>query len=48
MVWINDRNGREYVCYMNDTKNTEHFEELPGEVQEKCMDVNNFIGTERW
>jgi len=48
MVWVNDRFGREFVCYVNDMKNIEHFEDLPGELQEKCMDVNNLIGTERW
>ena len=48
MVWINERNGREFACYINDTKNIERFEELPEEVREKCLDVNSLIGTERW
>jgi len=48
MVWVNDRQGKEFVCYINDMKNIEHFEELPGELREKCLDVNNLIGTERW
>jgi hypothetical protein len=48
MVWVNDRNGRKFACYINDTKIIESFEELPEHVREKCIDVNNLIGTERW
>ena len=48
MVWVNDRHGREYSCYINDLKETESFDELPEELQKKCLDVNTLIGTERW
>jgi hypothetical protein len=48
IVWINDRNGREFACYGNDTKNIEHFEEIPDELREKCLDINSILGTERW
>ncbi|HSQ83531.1 MAG TPA: hypothetical protein VLM43_02305 [Desulfobacterales bacterium] len=48
MVWVNDRLGREFACYANDFKNSEHFEELPEEIREQCLDVNTLIGTERW
>ena len=48
MVWLNDRNGREFACYIKDINNTEHFEELPEHVREMCLDVNSLIGTERW
>lgn len=48
MVWVNDRHGREFACYINDMKNYEHFEELPDELRAKCLDVSNLIGTERW
>ena len=48
MVWVNDRNGKEFACYRNDMENIEHFEELPEEMQERCLDVNSLIGTERW
>ena len=47
MVWVNDRQGKEFVCYINDMIK-ERFEELPGEIRKKCLDVNNLIGTERW
>ena len=48
MVWLNDRNGKEFACYMKDIENIKHFEELPRELQTKCIDVNTLIGTERW
>ena len=48
MVWVSDRHGREFACYLNDMRNIEHFEELPDELREKCLDVNTLIGTERW
>ena len=48
MVWINDRNGREFACYNNDVNRFEHFAELPENLREKCLDVNTLIGTERW
>ena len=48
MVWVNDRLGREFACYANDIKNSEHFEELPEEIREQCLDVNTLIRTERW
>ena len=48
MVWVNDRNGREFACYIDELKNIEHFEDLPEELRERCLNVNNLIGTERW
>jgi hypothetical protein len=48
MVWVNDRQGREFACYANDIKETDYFEELPLELRGKCLDVNSLIGTERW
>lgn len=45
LVWINDKDGREYVCALDDIRN-EH--ELTDEEKAKCMDVNLLVGTERW
>ena len=46
LVWINDKDGREFVCSLDDIGN-EH--ELTDEERAaKCMDVNLLIGTERW
>ena len=45
MVWVKDRNGKEFSCYKADINNSE---ELTEEEKAKCLDVNNLIGTERW
>ncbi|MDH3328217.1 MAG: hypothetical protein OEM01_03200 [Desulfobulbaceae bacterium] len=45
LVWIRDKDGKEYVCSLNDIRNEN---ELNEEERAKCMDVNLLIGTERW
>jgi hypothetical protein len=47
MSWINDKSGKEYVCYF---ENNDHksFEELTEDERIKCADVNQIVGTERW
>jgi len=48
IVWITDRHGREFSCYENDLKNIEQFKEMNEKLREKCVDVNNIVGTDRW
>lgn len=49
MVWIRDKNGKEYVCYAEDlAPNNETMEELTEEEKSVCMDVSQLLGTERW
>ena len=45
MVWLQDREGKEFACYRDDIKNPA---EITEEEKAKCMDVNSLIGTERW
>ena len=45
MIWVKDRDGRQFSCYLEDIKNPENLKE---EEKAKCMDVNALIGTERW
>jgi hypothetical protein len=45
MVWVQDNEGREYACYLDDVRNEK---ELSEEEKAKCLDVNLLIGTERW
>ncbi len=45
MVWVQDRNGKEFSCYREDIKNTEEITDVE---KVKCLDVNTIIGTERW
>ena len=45
MVWVRDKEGREFACYLDDLKNPA---ELREEEKAGCLDINNLIGTERW
>ena len=47
LTWLNDKDGREYVCSLeNNDKKT--FDELTEEEKRKCADVSQMVGTERW
>ena len=49
LVWIRDKDGKEYACSVKALKgNIKEKEELTDEEREKCMDVSQLIGTERW
>lgn len=49
MVWIRDKDGKEYACYADDLKGKiKNKEELTEEERAKCMDVSQIVGTERW
>ena len=47
LTWIRDKNGKEYVCSLEDSdKNS--YEDLSEEEKRRCTDVNQIVGTERW
>jgi len=49
LVWIRDKDGKEYACTAAALKgNLKTKEELSEEEMESCMDVSLLIGTERW
>ncbi len=48
LTWINDKEGKEYVCSINNTGNKKSFEQLSEDEKKQCFDVNQIIGTERW
>jgi len=48
MVWIRDKDGKEYACYLKDVKGIKAKEDLTEEEKAKCMDVSQIVGTERW
>jgi len=49
LVWIKDKNGKEYVCPIDAFKGgTRDRVELTEDERKACMDVNLIIGTERW
>jgi hypothetical protein len=48
LVWVRDKDGKEYACYADDLKNIKRKDELTPEEIENCMDVSQLVGTERW
>jgi len=44
MVWVSDKNGKEYACYIEDLKNIKRKEELSDEEQRQCMDLSVVLG----
>ena len=47
LTWLNDQDGKEYVCSLGDS-DKKTFDELSEEEKRRCTDVNLIIGTERW
>ncbi len=49
IVWIKDKDGAEYACYLDDIKgNIDFKEELDEEEKSRCLNVSQLVGTERW
>lgn len=49
MVWVRDKDGKEYACYVDALKgNIKEKGELTEEEKASCMDVSQLVGTERW
>jgi hypothetical protein len=49
MVWVRDKDGREYACYLDDIKGkVKTREEMTEEEKRNCLDVSQIVGTERW
>ena len=49
LVWIRDKDGREYACPLEAIRGkVKNKEELTEEERAHCMDVSQIIGTERW
>jgi hypothetical protein len=49
LVWVNDKEGHEYVCVANsDFDNKKDLDSLSENERRTCSDVNDFIGTDRW
>jgi len=44
MVWVRDKDGKEYACYINDLKNIKKKEDLTDEEKEKCLDLSLVLG----
>ncbi|MDH3391918.1 hypothetical protein ACFLZQ_06720 [Thermodesulfobacteriota bacterium] len=49
LVWIRDKDGKEYACTAAALKgNLKTKDELSEEEMKSCMDVSQLVGTERW
>ena len=45
MVWVHDKDGKEYACYVDDLKGKiKKKEDLSDEEKQKCMDLNEVLG----
>lgn len=49
LVWVNDKEGREYVCTAtSDFENKKDLDALSESERSSCSNVNDFISTDRW
>ena len=48
MVWIRDKDGKEYACQFNDIKFIKKKEDLNEEESNRCVDVSQIIGKGNW
>lgn len=49
LVWVNDREGREYSCTLDGPRaHIKTIDDLTDNERQTCMDVNLLVGTERW
>ena len=49
LVWIRDKDGKEYVCPLDAIKGkVKEKDELTDEERQHCTDVSQIVGTERW
>ena len=44
MVWIRDKDGKEYACTVDNLKNIRRAEDLSEEERTKCMDLSLVMG----
>lgn len=44
MVWVRDKDGKEYACYLEDLKGLKRKEDLTEEEREKCLDISLVLG----
>lgn len=47
MVWVRDKDGKEYACYLKDIKNIKPIDQLTEEEKAKCLDVSQIVDG-RW
>lgn len=48
LTWLNDKDGKEYVCQLDNSHEHKSYDQLSSEEKKHCSDVNLIVGTERW
>ena len=49
LVWVNDKDGKVFVCSLDSNwEAPKRFDDLSEHERRSCRDVNQIIGTERW
>jgi hypothetical protein len=48
LIWVNDNNGKEYVCSLENIDSARPFDQFTEEERKQCADVNQIVGSERW
>lgn len=48
LVWVNDKEGHEYVCIADGNHHARDLEALNDKERATCSNVNDFIATDRW
>ena len=44
MVWVQDKDGKEYACYIDDPKKVKKKEDLTEEEKANCVDLSTVLG----
>ncbi|SHO43671.1 hypothetical protein SAMN02745220_00464 [Desulfopila aestuarii DSM 18488] len=44
MVWVQDKDGKEYACYIDDLKQIKKKEDLTEDEKAKCLDLSEVLG----
>lgn len=44
MVFVRDKDGKEYACYAKDLKDLKKAEDLTDKEREKCTDLSQVLG----
>nr|WP_320012263.1 hypothetical protein [uncultured Desulfobulbus sp.] len=48
MVWIRDKDGKQYACQFNDIKVIKKKEDLSEEESNRCVDVSDILSNEEY
>jgi hypothetical protein len=44
MVWVQDKDGKEYACYIEDLGQIKKKEDMTDEEQKQCTDLSTVLG----